>query len=314
MAIGHAVVFDRNRLVNRRISRLLSCAGVPVTAVEQPEQVAPAISEATQLLCCDGFDIDLVLAELKKHPQLKAMLWSAEPTERLLKYTLEEPRMSNLIGRANFESSPRDWELGQVARRLVDASAGRPTWASILQWSHTAIELRPVTTRDRDTAVQHTVSFVERIGVPKRVAEMFGELAHECLMNAMYDAPADANGKAKYAQDRKAELSLLPSEVPTMVLATDGVKLVLNAVDPFGRLKRHHVFGGLLRGLKGGEMDTSHGGAGLGMTKLYQSVGVMMFDVEPGRRTEFTGVFELDMNLREFKTLAKSVHFFETVT
>jgi hypothetical protein len=310
MPTGHAVVFERNRLVNRRISRLLSCAGVPVTAVEEPEQARASISEATTLLCCDGFDIDLALALLKQHPQLRALLWTAEPVDRLLKYTLEEPRMSNIMGRPNFESTPRDWELGQMARRLVDPSSGRPSWASLLHWSHTAIELRPASTRDRDLATQHTMSFVERIGVPKRVAEMFGELAHEVLMNAIYDAPADANGKAKYAADRKAEVQLQPHEVPTMILGTDGVRLVMNAWDPFGRLKRQHVFGGLLRGLKGGEMDTSHGGAGLGMTKLYQSVNVMTFDVEPGKRTEFRGVFELDMNLREFKSLSKSVHFF----
>lgn len=310
MATGHAVVLERNRLVNRRISRLLSCAGVPVTAVEDPEQARTSISDSTALLCCDGFDIDLALGLLKQHPQLKVLVWTAEPAERLLKYTLEEPRLSHIMGRANFESAPRDWELGQVARRIVDGGCGRPSWASLLNWSHTAIELRPASTRDRDLAVQHTISFVERIGVPKRISEMFGELAHEVLMNCIYDAPADASGKAKYAHDRKADVQLAPNEVPTMILATDGVRLLLDAVDPFGRLKRHHVFGGLLRGLKGGEMDTSHGGAGLGMTKLYQSVNVMMFDVEPGKRTEFLGVFELDMNLREFKTLAKSVHFF----
>mgnify|MGYP003338292682 CR=1 FL=1 len=32
---------------------------------------------------------------------------------------------------------------------------------------------------------------------------------------------------------------------------------------------------------------------------------------QPGQRTDFLGVFELDMNLREFKTSAKSVHYFQ---
>jgi hypothetical protein len=35
----------------------------------------------------------------------------------------------------------------------------------------------------------------------------------------------------------------------------------------------------------------------------------MFFDVAPRRHTEVTALFELDINLREFRTSAKSLHF-----
>jgi hypothetical protein len=38
----------------------------------------------------------------------------------------------------------------------------------------------------------------------------------------------------------------------------------------------------------------------------------MLFDVSRGQRTEVTGLFDLDLNLREFRTQAKSLHYFET--
>jgi len=57
-------------------------------------------------------------------------------------------------------------------------------------------------------------------------------------------------------------------------------------------------------------MDTSHGGAGLGMMVCHNSTAAMFFDVAAGKHTEVTGVFELDLNLREFRTQAKSLHFF----
>jgi hypothetical protein len=38
----------------------------------------------------------------------------------------------------------------------------------------------------------------------------------------------------------------------------------------------------------------------------------MFFDVSRGRHTEVTAVFELDMNLRELRTQAKSLHFWST--
>ena len=58
-------------------------------------------------------------------------------------------------------------------------------------------------------------------------------------------------------------------------------------------------------------MDTSHGGAGLGMVVCHNSTVSMFFDVVRGRKTEVTGVFDLDLNLREFRSHAKSLHFFE---
>jgi len=43
---------------------------------------------------------------------------------------------------------------------------------------------------------------------------MFYELAHELLMNAMYDAPVDVQGRPKYAHDRKQSITLDPEEAP----------------------------------------------------------------------------------------------------
>ena len=164
----------------------------------------------------------------------------------------------------------------------------------------------------RDATVAHVQKFIGVLQVPKRIGEMFGELTHEMLMNAMYDAPADAGGNPKYAADRKADLCLPDAEQPTLRLATDGTKLVLQVSDPFGRLARKHVFYGLARGLAQGEMDQSHGWAGLGMMVCHNSTAAMFFDVVRGRHTEVTAIFELDLNLREFRTQAKSLHFFQS--
>ena len=110
-------------------------------------------------------------------------------------------------------------------------------------------------------------------------------------MNAMYDAPVDATGHPMYAADRKAEITLSTAQQPTVLLGTDGTRLALQVKDPFGRLQRNHVVGGLLRGLSGGEMDQSHGGAGLGMMVCHNSAAAMFFDVIKGRATEVTAVF-----------------------
>ncbi|MEM9492452.1 MAG: hypothetical protein AAGC55_25115, partial [Myxococcota bacterium] len=163
----------------------------------------------------------------------------------------------------------------------------------------------------RDALVVRVQQFVDHLGLPKRVGESVGELAHELLMNAMFDAPVDDDGQPKYARDRKAHLVLEPAEQPLLRVASDGSRLAIQVIDSFGGLRRNHVFDGLARGLESGEMDTSHGGAGLGMVVCHNSTVAMFYDVITNEQTEVTGIFDMDLNLREFRTQAKSLHFFQ---
>ena len=110
--------------------------------------------------------------------------------------------------------------------------------------------------------------------------------------------------------------------MPTLRLGTDGATIALQAHDPFGGMKRHHVFEGITRGLRardadGAEsavLDTSRGGAGLGMIKIYAAGTVLLVEVSPGTSTVVTCFYDLDVNPREFRSLPASVHYFERST
>jgi hypothetical protein len=303
----HAVILERNKLVGRKIARLFSSVGASAVSVEEPSQIAQHLAIA-DVLCADTFDGDFVAEQVRSNGKLRGILWTAEPIKRSLRYLVETKAIDNVLGRKDFESAPRAWEVLMIARRLA-SPGGPPPISAYLDWGFSAMEVEVRTTADRDAAVAQIQAFVNALGVPKRVAEMFGELGHELVMNAMYDAPVDAQGRPKYALDRKADIRLSDGERPSVRVATDGSKLVLQVRDPFGRLERKHVFEGLARGLAGGEMDSSHGGAGLGMMVCHNASSAMFFDVSRGRHTEVTAVFELDMNLRELRTQAKSLHF-----
>ncbi|MDB4962697.1 MAG: uncharacterized protein JWP01_2696 [Myxococcales bacterium] len=304
----HAVILERNKLVARKVARLFTSTGATALAVEDPALVTSCIGNA-DVLCADTFDADLVVEQLRAKPGLRGVLWTAEPLRRSLKYLVESNAIDHVLGRKDFESTPRAWEVVMVARRLAANPGISPPLAAYLDWGFTSVELDVRSTSDRDVAVSKIAEFVGSLSVPKRIAEMFSELGHELLMNALYDAPIDQHGRPKYAGDRKADVTLEDSERPTVKLGTDGTRLVLQVRDPFGRLERKHVFDGLARGLSGGEMDQSRGGAGLGMMVCHNASSAMLFDVARGRHTEVTAMFELDMNLREFRTQAKSLHF-----
>ena len=305
-----AVLLERNKMVSRRLVRYFASAGIEAIPIEDPALIPQHVATC-DLIAADTFDGDLVAAQVKAKPSLRGLLWTAEPLKRSMRYLVENPQISNVLGRKDFDSTPRPWELMIVLRRILQPAEAAPSISAYLDWGYTGFQDKVASTAGRDAAVAHVQSFINALQVPKRVGEMFGELCHEMLMNAMYDAPAGPDGKAKYAQDRKADLVLPDAEQPAIKLATDGTKLVLQVKDPFGRLQRKHVFDGLARGLAQGEMDQSHGGAGLGMMVCHKSTAAMFFDVVRGRHTEVTGIFELDLNLREFRTQAKSLHFFQ---
>jgi hypothetical protein len=300
------VILERNKLVARKVARLFTATGASVMTVEDPLAVAAAL-EGADVLCADAFDGDLVADQIRARPTLRGVLWTAEPMRRSLRYLVEVPAINHVLGRRDFESPPRAWELTMLARRLEGAPA--PPLGGYLDWGFTAIDLEVRATADRDRAAARIQDFVAVLGVPRRIAEMFAELGHELIMNAMYDAPIDAFGQPRYAADRKADIVLADHERPALRVATDGTRLALQIRDPFGRLERRHVVDGLARGLAGGELDRSHGGAGLGMMLCHNASTALFFDVVAGRHTEVTALFDLDLNLRELRTQAKSLHF-----
>jgi len=299
------VILERNKLVGRKVARLFMATGCSATTVEEPGDVAALLADA-DLLCGDTFDGEVVAEHVRARPGLRGVLWTAEPLRRSLRHMIESKGIDHVLARRDFESPPRAWEVTMLARRLQ--SAATPPLAGYLDWGFHAADIELRSTADRDAAATAIHAFVAQLHVPNRVAEMFSELGHELIMNAMYDAPVDAHGRPKYAGDRKAHIVLAEHERPALRIATDGTRLALQIRDPFGRLERRHVFDGMARGLAG-EMDTSHGGAGLGMMVCHNASSAMFFDVVAGKSTEVTALFELDMNLREFRTQAKSLHF-----
>ena len=307
MTVPQAVVLERNKLVIRRIARVLGCAGFETKTFEEPDKVDAGVLEAANLVMADAFDADLIMKWLRNNPKLKAVLYSGEPVDRLLGKALEEPRLVGLMGRPSFDVAPREDDMLHIARRAVGGEAA--PFDAHLAWGASGFAYSLTDAKGRDHAVHETMAFAGKLGAPKRVGEMLGELAHELIMNALYDAPVDELGKPRFAHDRKAEISLGAEDAAVYRCGSDGVRIAVEITDHFGRLERKHVFGGLVRGLKAGQMDTAGGGAGLGMLVSYRSTTALFYDVEPRLRTRVTGIFDLDLNLREFRLLPKTLHF-----
>lgn len=305
----NAIIIERNPILLRKFERFFRCAGLRPIAVDEPEQAGEYLADC-RLIAADVFDGEVVQELMTRNESMEVLCWTAEPMERALRMACGNPRISNILGRTNFEALPREWELMMVLRRLIERDQEGPKLGWFMNWGFTGFQREIDSSTTRDKVVRRVERFLIKMGCRTKVADAYSLVAHELLMNAMYDAPLNTDGKPKYAQNRKAELDLLEHERPLFKLASDGSKLAIQVADSFGGLKRETVFDGLARGLRDGGMNTDNGGAGLGMTMILNGTSSLFIDVIEGVKTEVTGLFELETTNRDFRTMPKSLHFF----
>ncbi len=311
-------VLERNRLLGVRIGRVLRAALrlSSVAVADEPAALRSALGPSPTLLLCDALDLDLALEWAKsRYPSMKVAAWTSGEMAPLLEAAAKNEALVALLGVPPFGSMPRPWELASLARRVTAVEPAPPHVQDLLLSGATLVKYRPQSSRDLDLAVTDVQALAERSGASTRVAQRAGEVAHELLMNAMYDAPVDHYGNLLYSMDRKQQITLAVDEVPTFRFATDGMTLGLQVVDRFGRMQRKHVLDGIARGRTatsggGNFLDTSAGGAGLGLSRIYTTATSLMVDVAAHRYTSVTVMFDLDIQPREARTVPSTLHLF----
>ncbi len=311
-------VLERNRLLGLRVGRVLRAALrlATVAVADEPAALRAALGPSPMLLLCDAPDLDLALEWTEsRYPAMRIAVWTTGEMGPLLEAAAKHEAVVALLGVPPFGSMPRPWELAALARRVHATDPTPPHVQDLLLSGATLVKYRPQTSRDLHLAVSDAQTLAERAGASTRVAQRAGEVAHELLMNAMYDAPVDHYGNLLYSLDRKQQLNLALDEVPTFRFATDGMTLGLQVVDRFGRLRRKHVLEGIGRGRTatqgvGNFLDTSAGGAGLGLSRMYTTATSLLVDVAAHRYTSVTVMFDLDIQPRDARSVPSSLHLF----
>ncbi len=305
------VILVKTPLLGKGLSRIVGGGGLRAEIVLNVEEAIRLIeSEGVRTICLDVGSLEKLAPLLGRDKDLQVLLVSGSCTDGFFESLSAYPQINHLFGLRYPDAPPRQWEFLSIIRRLSSGKA--PPTSGYLSWGAEVFERRLSATRDIQETVEEVETFAKTL-VNQRQAGSLAEVAHELCMNAMYDAPVDANGRAPYAHDRTKEIELPPASRPSFYFGTDGIRLVLSAHDPFGRLQREHLFRGLHRGLTTGTMDQSGGGAGLGFIMIYRACTLMFVDVIPGKKTQVTAILELDVPSRELRGLPRSVHYFQEV-
>ncbi len=293
-----------------------AASGIALSSGTSVEDVLARVRGRLKILLVDGPRFAEGLTAMERFPESRLVVLADSLSDALIAGALREPRLAGFVG--VLPDGCRPWEVSYIVRRLLSLGQPAPTSADLLMWGASSVTWRPRRTGDRDQTVRAVELVAGRFGIGRRLASAAADAAHELLMNAMYDAPVDASGRALYAADRQAAVELQEHEVPTLRLTVDPRHLALDILDPFGRLPRGKLFGGILRGRSGAAasdpskvLDVSHGGAGLGLFNLFNSSAVLRAEVVPGESTLVSWVIDRTVNQREQRHLAHSLYFVE---
>lgn len=313
---GVAIVGSHAPL-HRRLLQFVRLA----TGLEEPIKVA-AIEDLNpetnpRVVLCWAADAAAVAARCHDIlPRTNVVVWVPDPNVELFEAASVNPSISCLLSWSREAEQPSLWELGFSLRRLVGGDEALSS-DTPLMWRGFGGTWYPQTTQDLFATLDDVSSVLARAELNARVGRRVVGVAHEMLMNALYDAPAD-DGTARFAHDRTQRISLGISEAPRFELRTDGMTLMLQVTDPFGRLRREHVYGSLVRGNRSRGatssdevLDTSGGGAGLGLHRIISDSNTTVFDVLEGHSTCVTSTFDLDQTNRERRRQPVSLLYFQ---
>lgn len=315
-----AIISDSRSAV-MTLSRIVRAAGSlrDTICVPSVEALNAEAGPRMRLIACGAHDAAEIFGS--PHDRYRAswlLVWTPTPDRNVFELAAGSPQVACVLGWPNTGVIPRPWEISLCVRRLVLGDSYPIGAHSFIQGNGAHTEWLPNTTAELQATIEAIGDQVGQLGVSARFTRRIVGVAHEMLMNAMYDAPVDDSGCPKYAHNRTSAISLTPRETPCLSLASDGLTLVLQVADPFGGLRREHVYRSIQRGFRSQDpdakreeiIDTSHGGAGLGIHRIVFGADATVFDVVDGTSTVVTTSFELGRSNREMRTSPKSLLFF----
>jgi hypothetical protein len=312
-----ALLIVEDLKVRRIVARVIRAAGADV--------IATSTADAARWMESNRFDLfvyDLAgqndeasqeaLARLTAAVQAPLVLLNAHVMDEKLAEVLTRTQGRNVIARIASSATVVDvGELLVTIKKLLD----RDLFGSekYLRWGCVLHSVKVAATGDKQAALAHLGSFLGELECDSRMVGQLQTVADEFIMNALYNAPRDASGGARYASlSRREEVTLAAHEAATLEYGSDGRYVAVACRDPFGSLLPQRVQESLGRSMRAGGAQVSweSGGAGIGIYMVYRSVDQLVVNIDPGRMTELIAIVDLTQGFRARSANPKSINIF----
>ena len=183
-------------------------------------------------------------------------------------------------------------------------------------WGTTTFSMKVNNYEEKTEAISIIMEYAEAAGMRGPVRERIQLACDELMMNALYHAPVDDQGRERYRDKSRKELAKLIDVSPTQVqYGCSGRYFGVSVRDAFGSLTRAKILDYLTRISQGvgATIENKMTGAGLGIVSVAQSVSKLIYNIIPGVSTEVIALFDTDLMSRG-KVGARSVHLFITTS
>ena len=302
---------DVNEQINAKMS--LGGTGVVLTVISDQAEAKTALQKSRfDIVCVNSNFSDLIPFGRLLSPDSKYVFVSSEPISKHFHTLKQHPELSTIVARHPVDRTFTVKNMATTIRKLFGGDIfGLEKY---LSWGTEVIEHKITGSADKAALVAHLETFLDSLGIRGSLRSKGSRVAEELLMNAVYDAPTDKDGKSIYNHlERNVPVQLKPEEYATFRYACDGALLAISVVDVFGALTRSTILDYLERCF--GEFVLlenmpGKGGGGNGLFQIIQSSSLTVFNVKPGRKTEVIALLNINIQTQKI-SLHPSFHYFE---
>jgi hypothetical protein len=300
----HMAVITRDNALKRAIKRLTTATG----------STADYIGDATGLN--PEHPISLAIYDAREAPPDK-LFFAKVPKEAKIIYIIDA---EGLIPKVGLFKDERVVSLFSYDAQFDDdefvATATKALRGEIFglqkyfPWGVTSFSMVVKNHEEKGKAIEILMQYANLAGVRGGVRDRIQLVCDELMMNALYHAPTDKDGKELYSGRTLKELAQLDHVSPIEVrYACSGRYFGVSVRDGGGSLSRDRALEYMRKAQATAAIETKTSGAGLGLVSVLKSVSKLVFNLEPGSSTEVVALFDMEL-FAKGKVGARSLHLF----
>ena len=266
-------------------------------------EVVGDVAELESKLSDQRFDVIFLSLELLDGA---AAIQKSQPTASLVLMTAGGGALlshDQLVALGNFNLVARDENDRAFTVKGIMTTVSKTVNRDIfglekyLAWGVDVSSVEIQKSTERAEKIEQMAAHFKSLGMRNSLLERINVVTEELLMNAIYDAPVDENGKSRFNHlSRQNDVELLPRESARVRYACDGTFAAVSVADPFGGLQMGTLIKYLESCYQGqaGTLQEGKGGAGRGLHQIVENSDLVIFNVKKKVRTEVIALFNLE--------------------
>lgn len=178
------------------------------------------------------------------------------------------------------------------------------------EWQEKAINIAELKVKDSaniSDVIRDTLEKFEFENCFSAIKDSLSQLINELLYNALFNAPTDKDGKQLFKeQDRKIDVNLDEENSAILKITNSESQICISVVDKYGSITKEVIDAHISKS----EVSDKKGGAGIGLSLIYNNSHELIFVVEPGVKTEVISVINKYKRYKKNMKHVRSFHFF----